>query len=210
MSSYASTYTNHLTSWISNDIARKTVDSALSGSIAGFGFGSVLSLGQGNSFGQAIGDGLNDAAMGFTVGAIGGLGNAVIEQRLSKITHNNIVSDITPEDVIKSVLMSPKTPTGTGTCTVYLGKDEFGIIRYVGITVRDPAVRFAEHLRSGTNRSYLHFDAIEGTGHLNSIQGRIIEQNIINIYKLNKNGGLLYNKINSISPKFWDKYNIFK
>ncbi len=35
-----------------------------------------------------------------------------------------------------------------------------------------------------------------------------MEQNLINKYGLQKNGGQLYNRINSIAPKFWDKYKI--
>jgi len=40
------------------------------------------------------------------------------------------------------------------------------------------------------------------------MQARIMEQNLINKYGMIKNGGSLYNKINSISPKYWDKYGI--
>lgn len=35
-----------------------------------------------------------------------------------------------------------------------------------------------------------------------------MEQNLINKYGLGKNGGQLYNKINSISPKYWNRYGI--
>ena len=35
-----------------------------------------------------------------------------------------------------------------------------------------------------------------------------MEQLMINKYGLLKNGGQLYNKINSISPKKWHKYGI--
>lgn len=39
-------------------------------------------------------------------------------------------------------------------------------------------------------------------------QARIMEQNLINKYGIIRNGGKLYNKINSISPKYWNKYGI--
>ena len=213
MSSYTSTYTSHLTSWIPNDIARKTFDSALSGSIVGFGFGSVLSLGQGNSFGQAFGDGLNDAAMGFTVGAIGGFGNAVIEQRQAKtmsILDALEPNNIDAEQIVKEVLSSSKTPLGSGDNSVYLGTDDNGIVRYVGITAREPSIRFSEHLHSKTNRATLRYHTIDRTGQLSRMQALIMEQRLINIYGLGKNGGLLYNKINSISPKYWEKYDLIK
>ena len=40
-----------------------------------------------------------------------------------------------------------------GTNVVYQGIDKAGTVRYIGITEREPAVRFAEHLKSGTVKS---------------------------------------------------------
>lgn len=105
-------------------------------------------------------------------------------------------------------MASSKTPLGSGTNSVYVGRDEYGRIRYVGITQRDPAERFKEHLRSGTNRATLRYEVVSGTGHLSRIQALIIEQRLVNIYEMEKFGGALYNKINPISPKYWDKYGI--
>lgn len=42
------------------------------------------------------------------------------------------------------------------------------------------------------------------------MQARTMEQNLINKFGLQKNGGQLYNKIKSISPKFWDGVRIKK
>ncbi len=39
-------------------------------------------------------------------------------------------------------------------------------------------------------------------------QARILEQKLINKYGLGKKGGQLFNKINSISPKYWEQYGI--
>ncbi|WP_181302054.1 hypothetical protein [Rhodanobacter sp. PCA2] len=39
-------------------------------------------------------------------------------------------------------------------------------------------------------------------------QARVMEQTLINQYGLEKNGGQLLNKINSISPKYWEKNGI--
>ena len=41
-----------------------------------------------------------------------------------------------------------------GTNVVYQGIDKAGTVRYIGITEREPAVRFAEHLKSGTVKLY--------------------------------------------------------
>lgn len=78
-------------------------------------------------------------------------------------------------------MASSKTPLGSGTNSVYVGRDEYGRIRYVGITQRDPVERFKEHLRSGTNRANLHYEVVSGTGHLSRIQALIIEQRLVNI-----------------------------
>ncbi len=95
----------------------------------------------------------------------------------------------------------------TGTYSVYQGLDAAASIRYVGITSRDPAVRFAEHVASGTARSALGYEVINGATGLTRTQARIWEQTLINQYGLQKNGGLLFNKINSIAPKYWWQYS---
>ncbi len=98
--------------------------------------------------------------------------------------------------------------TKTGTYSVYVGRDNDNVIRYVGITKRDPQVRFNEHLMSGSERSGLNYRKINGTGNLSLEEARIMEQNYINLYGLQKNGGDLYNKINSISPQKWSNFGI--
>jgi RHS repeat-associated protein len=92
---------------------------------------------------------------------------------------------------------------------VYHGIDAAGKVRYIGITSRDAAVRFGEHLNSvGTGKELLRYEVIEGAIGLTKKQARIWEQTLINKYGLGKNGGQLLNKINSISPKKWWKYGI--
>lgn len=59
-------------------------------------------------------------------------------------------------------------------------------------------------MRSRTNRANLTYEIIKETGNLSYTQARIWEQKEINKYGLNN----LYNKINSISPSYWDKYGI--
>ncbi len=70
-----------------------------------------------------------------------------------------------------------------------------GEIKYAGITSRNPIVRFGEHLRSKTNRATLEYRVIHQN--LTRMQARKIEQSYINRLGLQKNGGKLYNKINS-------------
>lgn len=48
---------------------------------------------------------------------------------------------------------------------------------------------------------------VKNETNLNKIDARIMEQNLINKYGLGKNGGQLYNKINSISPRYMYSLN---
>lgn len=95
-----------------------------------------------------------------------------------------------------------------GSYVVYQGLDAAKNVRYVGITSRDAAIRFAEHMNSGTAKSSLYYSTIKGATGLTKIQARILEQSLINQYGLMKNGGQLYNKINSIAPKYWPRYGL--
>ena len=94
-----------------------------------------------------------------------------------------------------------------GNYSVYLGSDKEGV-KYVGITGRDPEVRFKEHKNSKTERAELKFHPIENLQGLTKEQAHIQEQLLINQYGLGKNGGVLLNKNNSISPNKWNQYNI--
>ena len=101
-----------------------------------------------------------------------------------------------------------KTAENAGRYSVYTGKDADGNVKYVGITDRDPEVRFNEHINSGTNRATLDYKVSEGKTGLTKAEARRQEQLLINQYGLEKGGGQLYNKINSISPKKWPENNI--
>ena len=96
-----------------------------------------------------------------------------------------------------------------GENVVYQGIDKAtNTVKYIGITERAPAIRFAEHLNSGTARSALQYDVVTGAQGLTRTQARIWEQTLINQYGLGKNGGQLFNQINSIAPKYWWQYGI--
>ncbi len=90
------------------------------------------------------------------------------------------------------------------TNVVYRGIDKSGVVKYVGITKRVPGVRFGEHLNSGTAKSLLRYEVIDGATGLTRTQARVWEQTLINQYGL----GNLLNKRNSISPKYWEQYGI--
>lgn len=83
------------------------------------------------------------------------------------------------------------------TYSVYHGVDPItNEIKYVGITGRDPAIRWAEHAASGTERANLRYDVVKDG--LTKLEARNEEQNFIDQLGLQKNGGQLLNKINSI------------
>lgn len=100
----------------------------------------------------------------------------------------------------------PQTPGNT--YSVYVGKDANRIVRYVGITKRNPDERIMEHLLSKTDKAKLDYIVINGTGTLSKEQARFVEQSIINQYRLPRNGGVLYNKINSVSEEKWLPWGI--
>lgn len=95
-----------------------------------------------------------------------------------------------------------------GTYSVYQGLDAAGNIRYAGITSRNPALRFAEHAAAGGEKGSLIFQEIKGATGLSKSGARVMEQNLINQWGLQKNGGQLLNKINSIAPKNWGTYGV--
>lgn len=86
--------------------------------------------------------------------------------------------------------------------------DKDGIIRYVGITGRKPETRWNEHYNSDTEKANLRYRTIQNAIGLSRIQARIIEQRLINVYGMQKYNGALYNKINSIKPRYWNRYGI--
>ncbi len=93
----------------------------------------------------------------------------------------------------------------TGTNVVYQGIDKAtGAVKYVGITQRAPAVRFGEHLNSGTAKSLLRYEVVPGATNMSRIDARIMEQTLINQHGLNN----LLNIRNSIAPKNLGKYGI--
>ncbi len=81
--------------------------------------------------------------------------------------------------------------------TVYRAfNPETGEVSYVGIT-NNIDRRGYEHAR----QKGIQIEAIEGLGNLSKADARAVEQTLIELHKLEKDGGTLINKINSISQK---------
>ncbi len=90
---------------------------------------------------------------------------------------------------------------------MYQGTDKkTGDVKYIGITERDPEIRFGEHRRSKTERALLDYKVIAGETGYDRMEARRREQFYIDKYGL-KN---LLNKINSINRKDRARYNIKK
>ncbi len=87
-----------------------------------------------------------------------------------------------------------------GDWAVYTGVGAGGIVRYVGMTSRTVGTRAAEHWAESAAKAALRYGAVS-TG-LTKQAARVLEQQLINQYGLARNGGTLFNRINSIAPKF--------
>jgi RHS repeat-associated protein len=116
-------------------------------------------------------------------------------EEMQKGALNLIGIAILPIDVFEMIggrLAAEATVRG-GKNWVYISKNAEGVVDYVGIT-NNLLRRAAEHLREkGIIISGLK-------GGLSRADARAVEQALIEIHKLGKNGGSLMNKINSISP----------
>jgi RHS repeat-associated protein len=99
--------------------------------------------------------------------------------------------------------------TGVRQYIVYKGVDPATQeVRYIGYTSRELVVREAEHVASGTEKATLIFSEVGRTS--TKLQARTLEQNVMNQFggKASMQSGKLYNKINSVAPKFWENYGI--
>jgi len=129
-----------------------------------------------------------------------GVGEGAEAIKLSEITGEVGETAVTFEDIVK---VGKSTENGTN--VVYQGFDRVtGELKYIGITERDPLVRFNEHLNSETERALLRYETVPGATNLSRIEARIWEQNLINQHGLED----LMNIRNSIAPKYWLKYDI--
>ena len=197
------------------------IPGATIGAAGGATSGFVLNTGNGLVDGDRFGGALQSGLMGgLTGGIFGGLSGGLIggAQALQhgrdfwtgKATNRGLMPTNTTSTIKNNVGEGKVVSKDENTYSVYQGLDKEGNTRYVGITKREPEIRFSEHLGSGTDRANLEYYVIDDATKLNKMDARIQEQNLINKYGLSKDGGVLYNKINSIGPKYWKQYNIKK
>ncbi len=183
----------NLTSNIASPVLREAATQSATNAVTGFTLSTGLALGAGSSLEEALQQGGQGALMGGGIGAMTGTVAGF------KYAHDNKISP-----------WNGKSNTvNSGTHSVYEGLDpNTGEVKYVGRTERDPSIRWNEHNNSGTERAGLDYRTAKGGLNLNKIDSKVMEQNLINRYGLGRNGGQLYNKINSISPKNWYKYDM--
>lgn len=191
------------------------VPGAMSGMAGGAANGFVLGFGnatlEGSSIGSAFGAvGLETLSGAITGGITGGIAGGISAASAGrnfwsgKAPAPNITSHMNAS--IKELnLPTYGESTSEGTYTVYFGRDKVtGEVKYVGMTGRDPEIRFKEHLRSKTQRATLYYEPVTEIGTLTRMDARIMEQKYINEFGLEN----LLNKRNEIAPKYWLKYNI--
>ena len=197
------------------------------GSLSGYGMSRLA----GNNIEQSLTTSITSGLIGMGTGALlGGVSSGIA----SSIKGNNFwngkalptprpavepLPELTPKSAqsITSDKLS-MTPIEEGNYTVqvtvegeysvYYGKNSEEAVKYVGITKRNPEIRWAEHLASNTERNTLEYHLVQEATGLTKNQARIIEQQYINLYGLEKNGGQLLNQINSIAPSRWNSFNI--
>ncbi len=188
------------------------VPGALSGMAGGAANGLVLGYGnailEGSSIGSAFAAGGMDALTGaLTGGVAGGISGGIQAAASGRNlwTGKAPAVDITAHMNVSIRDLNLPTYNGRGSYSVYYGYDKtFGEVKYIGITSREPTIRFREHLNSNTERATLEYKVFEGTGNFSKIKARVMEQNKINDYGLNN----LFNKRNEIAPKYWNRYDI--
>ncbi|MFC0806585.1 GIY-YIG nuclease family protein [Ensifer sp. P24N7] len=99
----------------------------------------------------------------------------------------------TLEEVASGARAANKATIGGKTCVYSCVVD--GSTRYVGIT-DDVLRRGREHF----NAKGIEIEEIAGLDNLSRADARAVEQTLIHYYGLGKDGGMLLNRINSISP----------
>lgn len=169
---------------ITSPIVKGAVGGFLGGAGGGYGGGFAAGFIMTGDIGQANQMGLSGMKSGAAIGMFTG---AISGYRQNQKTQ-----------------AANRTAQSTGKYSVYEGVDPVtGEVKYVGMTGRDPEVRFNEHLNSGTSKAGLDYRVVK-SGIGARTDARIYEQTLINKHGM----GNLFNKINSISPKYWGKYGI--
>ena len=187
------------------------VGTAAGGAVGyGAGFGSALYSSGGDwSYANKMGGIMS--GVGAQIGSLAGMaaggwaayGTKLAQAGVDAATTATAAKE-TAKEVAKEGTKEAAKEVSERTYLVYQGFDKSGVVKYVGITGRDAAVRFGEHLNSGTARSLLRYEVVPGATNLSKTSAHIWEQNLINQHGLNN----LLNIRNSIAPKYWFQYGI--
>lgn len=101
---------------------------------------------------------------------------------------------------------TPRNPaTLNRNYSTYVLRDSSKNVKYVGITSRGTSVRGAEHA-ADPSKFGLQIKLVGSN--MTKYQARVWEQQQINQLGMQKNGGQLINKINSISPNRWAEFGL--
>lgn len=198
------------------------VPGLISGMAGGGVEGFLLGFGNGcldhQSIGASLGTALQGAAIGALSGGIGGGAMGAIEAHAlgrniitgSVVKNNNIPANLklSLDGVDLPIYDGGPVAPNDKIYSVYYGFDRNdGTIRYVGMTGRNPQIRFEEHWASNTNRAYLDYTVVQSG--LTKMEARIWEQQQINMMRLQKDmTGQLFNMRNEIARKYWNQHGI--
>ena len=187
---------------VNSPAVRGFLSGAIGGGGAGYASGFTMGMITTGDFKEARDAGFQGMWKGALWGGGSGLAGSAIWAR------QNGVNLWTGEKLLKPAYGPDNLVADNGgSYSVYQGVDrQTGEVKYVGITKRDPQVRFNEHLCSNSPRADLKYNVIDGATGLSKTNARIWEQTLIN--RMGGPGNNNYNRINSIAPKYWPIYNI--
>jgi len=113
---------------------------------------------------------------------------------------------LVPKAVVKG---TAKAVAKENVHSVYKLVDDADNVVYVGRTRQGVLNRYKQHLGDPKKQDWIH--DVFPTEHATNLTldgARVMEQQLINQYRLQKHGGQFYNRINSISPSKWAKHGI--
>ena len=192
INSMVSSWIGNLTDLIPGKAIAQMLNRGLSNGLVALGANAISAYNQSKnsdlSYGEAFKSGIGNVWQAMAFGAIAGVGEGI--QQARELGENP---------------WALRTQTKANHYSVYQGiNKETGEVKYIGMTGRDPEVRWGEHKRSGTPKAKLEYNIVKGGRGLSRQQARILEQQLINQNGLPN----LYNRINSISPRYWELLGI--
>ncbi len=193
----------------SSGIMAGAINGASDGLVSGFMLGTSNSLLEGNSFANSLNVGAVEGFSGFAFGALSGgvVGGFNAYKEGANLWKGSKLNTSRGSPIEADDYLSKYNQNDGKSHYIYGGFEKgTNNILYIGRTTREPEIRFSEHLRSNTKNAFLEYRILKVVE--NGLLERIWEQRYINKYGMLRNGGVLYNRINGISPKYWKKYDI--